>query len=242
MFCREFGPDFEYATAGLRAGYRGDPYCLVRFADGEAAILGDRRYQTRADHWSWRAGANPSFQALLRDSLALDLPGWCVGVTARDCHERDHAELMRLVTVPPDRLTFAELFCYANFMPFQRLDPAGWWVVGPNAGQRFGERGHSFSPHAMKLLAGKRVRGWAVLGAALWWMLTVPRGPIVLACGPAAKVLAMQYWRATAGDQFERRVVVDAGSAMDWHLRERLTRTYQRQKHELSRYTPIWRE
>lgn len=237
-FTRDFRRDFWLATAGLLPDYRGEPYCFTRFADGEATILRDEKFNAESDHWSWVPDRAPRFRGWLRDAITLDLPGWHLGITCRDCHADDHQYLMGLATVPPDRITFAELFCYGNFMPWQDLDLTGCWVVGPHASARFGERGLTFPQNAMQDFA--RDCGVHVLARTLWWMLHVPTGPIVLACGPAAKVLAADYWRATSGPGFRRQVVVDAGSAMAWKLLERLTRHYQRQRSALSKWVPRW--
>ncbi len=238
-FTREFRRDFELATAGLRPDYRGEPYCLARFADGEASILRNDQYLARSDRWDWQPEYGGRFAAMLRDALTLDLPGWHLGITCRDCHASDHDQLMGLARVPLDRITFAELFCYRNFQPFQELDLSHCWIVGPNAAERFGEQALTFPEKAMLELA--RDRGIHILARTLWWMLHIPTGPIVLACGPAAKILAADYWRATSGPGFRRQVVVDAGSAMDRRLRERITRQYQRPTSELADWCPEWR-
>lgn len=237
---RDFTLDHARMVSGLLPGYGGPPYCFVRFADGERAILDDRKFLAKADHWCWKPGNNPEFSRALLDSLTLDLPGWHVGITASSCHEQDHARLLSLATVPPDRITFAELFCYANFQRTNDLDFSACFVVGPNAAEpnRFGPRGHSFPLNAMEMVA--RGGGRRSIMDALDWLLHVPTGPVAVACGPVGKVLISLYWRATSGLGFTRRTVIDIGSGLGWKLHRRHTRHFQRTKSELNRWTPTW--
>lgn len=238
MFSRDFRADFETVTGWLAPGRDDPPRCLVRYADGESAILRDAPFVAQSDKWQWQPGRGGCFAEMLRDSLALDLPGWYLGITCRQCHARDHEYLMGLARVSLDRITFAELFCFANFMEFQHLDLSTCWVVGPHASDKFGKQGLTFPELAMQDLA--RDRGIHVLARALWWMLHVPTGPILLSCGPAAKILAANYWKATSGIGFKRQTVLDVGSAMGWKLHERLTRHYQRQRSHLAALVPTW--
>lgn len=118
-FSQDFYADFDVAMAGLSPSYSGQPYAFVRYGDGEAAIMRQIAHRAKSDGWRWDGQEHPLRQRLI-DSLACRLPGYCIGVSAYNHHPYAHEwYLEQLVDLPPERLTLASLFIFANYERFQ---------------------------------------------------------------------------------------------------------------------------
>lgn len=222
MFVQDFAADLDAAVAGLRKGYSGPPYALVRAGDGEAAIIGGRFYQTKADGWNWPGGEDATgLRTALRDALACDANGWCVGLPCPR-HEPQHfRELRPIVNVPRERLTFAKIFSDGNYNRFKAMLPEIQWcfiVAGRDHMKPDRASRTCFEvPHDW-MMRITNVGNDYTLEFVLDILRDVRR-PILVAAGPLAKVVIHRYWISTPPEQ--RQVIIDAGSAIDELVKDR---------------------
>jgi hypothetical protein len=245
--CRQdFDADFEAMTAGLKPGYDGPAYAFTRYGDGEAAIMRGRRHVAKSDGWVWPAdpavarddenrGTDTYDETKLPTQLWLamteDVPGWYVGVTAEEHHPDDHDWMVDWVFddrghMTEDRVTFAELFIFANHARFKALDLRHCRIVGPRQ-------------HVDPFL---RVPRDAITSGWDWrplvdYLIRGQASPIVVAAGPLAKVLIHDYWLRCPLDR--RQVIIDAGSAISHLFGSRPIRTYQKGGPQ-SQWRPKW--
>ena len=229
---QDFAADFEVVTAGLQRDYSGPPYAFVRFADGEAALMRGEHHRSRSDSWSVSGAGVPSVVDGLHLAIQCDLPGWHVGVTAASHHREDHRYLVRESSSPPSRTSFAELFIFGNYERFRLIDTDHCRVVGAGARKRLGRRGYHIPPDAVE-------RDDFDLEPVITWMLR-GEGPILLAAGPLANLLAFEYWRTGHWLGVRREVCIDVGSAIAPRVRGRATRRYHHPESDLRRHVPTW--
>lgn len=229
---KSFSADFDTITAGLLPKYKGPPYAFARYADGEAAIIGNGNHTAKADGWRTDGRFIPWTRSNLIASLTCHLPGWRIGITAQSCHEADHSFLLALAGAADRDITFAEIFMLANWDRFAALDLSACRFVGAGA-DSMGSRGFAIPPDAVE-------RDDFDTSPAVRWMMA-GSGPILLAAGPLAKIIAWEYWRATAASGVRRDVCVDAGSAMSPMLRGRRTRRYHWRNNEARKVVPTWK-
>lgn len=234
-FTRDFRGDFDV----LLKAFDGPPFAFARFADGEAALLRGDSHTAKSDGWRASGGAVPNLVDGLRQALECELPGWHLGITAASHHPTDHVRLLHDVQLPDSRVTFAELFIFANWGRAAELLPTipRVRVVGHRATAAFGERGFDIPPDAT---ADPEFD----IEPALDWMLT-GHGPILLSAGPVAKWLAFEYWWSTSPTlpiaNWTRYSCVDVGSAISPLLRGgKPNRTYQRKGSDLREWVPEW--
>ncbi len=128
-----------------------------------------------------------------------------------------------MVKVPLERVTFAELFYYANYRPFAQFDKAHCTFVGPLNCQ------HEIPADAI-------VTNWDY--RPLVETLVKSRGgPILIAGGPLANVIVHKYWQETGG---ARRTILDVGSALNYAMQTRRIRAYQHRNRPEYRHVPRW--
>ena len=228
---KDFDADFDALTQGLLPGYSGPPYAFARYADGEAAILRGESHRAKSDGWRVNGRSIPAIQSRLRGSLECELEGWRVGVTADSHHPQDHEFLLGMAGARDQDITFAEIFVFANWKRFKSLDLSACRFIGAGAESQ-GARGFAIPPDAVE-------QDGFDTSAAVDWMVA-GSGPILLAAGPIAKIIAWDYWKATAGGGVRRDVCVDVGSAVSPMLRGRRTRRYHSQASSLNSLVPVW--
>lgn len=183
------------------------PFALVRFGDGEAAILAGHGHKAANNEWKTEDGAH-WLQQGLQSSLQRDAPGFCIGVPPRCCLQ-DHVRLVHQVRAPVDRRTLATLFLHGNLPRFgellARCHPVlvgvGREIAVPANGVQYG----------------------ADMDAIVSQMCAADR-PMFVAAGPLANVLIDLYWQRQ--DESRRQIVLDVGSALDFHLGGVPTRRY----------------
>jgi len=212
MFSQEFVADLN------RLDFFGEPFALVRFADGERALCEGRPIRLHNEFESWQStGESTPFTQLLNASLRADLPGYCIGISCPCCDEDAHRWYLKQVTVPRLQLTFSNLFVNGNHDRFlNRVER-----------EKFTERCVIVSSGKGQFCVPRQAVNddWDMDG--LVEQLCAVDRPILVAAGPAANVLIHKYWqRAT-----RRQTIVDVGSALDGWIHGAGTRNYHRPDH-----------
>lgn len=233
-----FSRDYDALTAGLRPGYAGAPYSFVRYGDGEYAIMTGTFHRAKTDGWKWRNGETWISRAL-RTTISDAPPGYYVGIVSEPHNPTLHHRLLRLVGTPQCNVTFAELFCFANYRRWKGEVAEivkGCCVVG------------SYDTADIQVPA--RPQQWTeglVEQVVREMMERCPRGtvrPFIFAAGPMSNIVIWEYWRATQGTYqkpYQRQVVVDVGSAMDEHFGRFKTRHHHWMRLRISRWKPNWK-
>lgn len=221
--CRQdFAADFDALTVGLRRGYDGPPYAFVRFGDGEAAIMRGDPHAAKSDGWEFRGGVNLLAPVLLA-AARCSLPGFYIGISAEEHHQDAHRYLRQTVVTTAERITFAELFIFANYDRWRSLDLRHCLTVG--SGGVF-----YVPPDAVVTDWDYRPTVDALIGEA--------GGPILVAAGPVANALIYDYWLRCPPDR--RQVVLDVGSAIDERMKKRRTRRYHAPGSDKRRWRPLF--
>lgn len=192
-----------------------DPFCLIRFGDGESAILRNRErpFKTNREGECWNSKNVPrQVVGAMRDALRADLPGMYVATVCPECSGQSSAPLRAEVTCPLERQTYAEIFGNANWTSLESgasylrslcflvsSSPEADLQIPTNLPE------HSIEAHDEIVDA-----------------LLAVEGPIALAAGPSAAVLGHRYWLRGGPN---RQICVDVGALFD-QLYWRNTRDY----------------
>jgi hypothetical protein len=185
-----------------------EPFALVRFGDGEAAIIAGQAHKAANNEWAVAKGDTwlriPLMKSLLRAGA-----GYCVGLPPGCCLPK-HTALHHRARVPLGQRTFATIFLHGNLARVpELLDRYQPLVVGPRGEIKIPE-------HAVEIGCD--------VDAIVADLLTVER-PMVVAAGPLANVIIDRYWKRQAPEK--RQTILDIGSALDFH-QGRASRYYHR--------------
>jgi hypothetical protein len=237
---QDFSRDFDLLTAGLHPGYSGPPYSLARFADGEAGIMRGRGHVAKSDGWEYPSGpcwetcgGADALPRKLVDSLACDLLGYHVGLTAEEHHPDDHNFLEDFCDEfsgpPASRRTFAEIFLFDNWPKFRELDLSHCFVVGP-------EGDYSIPRDSVASY------GWReIASGVVKHLVSHVRQPILIAAGPLANAIIHEYWQRACGEKW-CQVILDVGSAISHILHPgRRIRAFQRPSDPRANWRPRWK-
>lgn len=200
MFRWDHQRDFDAVLAAS------EPFALIRFGDGESALLDGRPHAAASAEW--RVEGPNWISTPLAESLARAVDRFCIGLPPQCCLA-EHTELHHRARAGPGHRTFATLFLHGNLMRtaelVKRFEPI---IVG-----RLGEIA----------VPGDGVERGCDLDAIVAQMLQSER-PMLVSAGPLANVLIDRYWQRQAADK--RQIVLDVGSALDRYLTGRNSRYY----------------
>lgn len=220
--------DFRELIAGVMPGYAGWPYAFVRYGDGEAAIISGRKYQTRADGWKYPGGTSEISNGLA-SSLCCNMPGYYVGLPSPTFELKHLQELLPLVRVPADRITWSKIFIDTNYRLFRDalphfFDHCVTVASSPNA--------HFFvPPNGVNPYWGDRDLNYLV--GELQHMTR----PILVSAGPLTKIIIHRYWSQQPVNL--RQVILDVGSAIDACMKGRTVRKYSHLQHRSRDWAPF---
>lgn len=201
MFTFDHKRDFEAVLAAT------EPFALVRFGDGEAALLTGKAH--KAANGEWSVGTAGSWiTPALRESLARVADGYCVGLPPGCCLPA-HVKLHHEARVPVASRTFATLFLHGNLERTPELIEA----LQPVFVGRLGSI----------MVPDRGVEAPCDLDGIVEQMLAVER-PMLVSAGPLANVLIDRYWQQQAPER--RQIVLDVGSALDRALSGKSSRHY----------------
>lgn len=204
MFRQDFQHDFD---AIMEAE---EPLALVRFHDGEYALLEKMPYRA-ASKWTSPGGQVWLYDSLLASLVESDLDRYFIGISPPCCTPGATQYYRQQVRAPKDHLTFATLFTHRNY-------------------RRFGELRARFSDAVtvgckqadIQVPFNGVTRAWDI-DAVVKQLLEVDR-PILIAAGPCANVIIHRYWKLQAKDK--RQYILDVGAAMDLEIHGEKTRHY----------------
>jgi len=184
-----------------------EPFALVRFGDGEAALLAGKAHRAANAEWSSSAGRHWIAPAL-QESLGRVADRYCVGLPP-GCCLAPHVKLHHEARVPVEQRTFATLFLHGNLRRtselVSRFDPV---FVGR---------------HGSILVPDRGVEAPFDYEAIVDEMLATDR-PMLVSAGPLANVIIDHYWQRQ--NPARRQVVLDVGSALDRMLTGKDSRRY----------------
>tara|TARA_R110000803_G_scaffold205530_4_gene272282 strand:+ start:5386 stop:6057 length:672 start_codon:yes stop_codon:yes gene_type:complete len=203
--------DFIHDLAEVLTGLDGEPFALVRFADGERAILEGKEVGS-ADGWS----VPPIESKFTRDiwrSLTYSDENYFIGISCVCCDSDSHSWYNNNIATPVERLTFSNLFVNGNFEFFSAYVEENnlikeCAIVGSAPGCDYAVPENAVN------------NDWNIDG--LIGELRKETRPILVAAGPASCNIIYRFWSET------QRItpIVDIGSALDLFLHGRLTRGY----------------
>jgi hypothetical protein len=200
MFVQNHVRDFEAVLAAT------EPFALVRFGDGESALVDGRSHQAASGEWRVH-GAHWLRKDLL-ESLWRCADRFCIGLPP-PCCLYEHIGLHRRARAPESQRTFATLFLHGNLGRTAELVEKFEPIIVGRTGQ-------------IPVPADGMDRG-CDLDAIVAAMLDAER-PMFVSAGPLANVLIDRYWLRQAPEK--RQIVLDVGSSLDRFLTGTNTRYY----------------
>lgn len=213
-FTQDFEKDLDVLLQAFLAKER---FCLLRFGDGESAILRNRprSFSVARDGERWSSANIPveNVQAL-EAALREDAEGLYIATVCPACSGQSSAPLRTLVTCPVERQTYAEIFGNVNWSKLKNhvgLLRTNVCLVSshPSADIRI----------PSNLIERPLEEHWKVVKE-----MRRVRRPLALAAGPSACILGHMYWLAPLPE--ERQPCVDVGALFDLHLWGKRTRHY----------------
>lgn len=201
-FTQDFLSDFE------QFDFRGPPFALARFADGERAICLGEPIRGQ-DGWNFPGGASAFRDALLA-ALRFDDPGYYLGISDGCCDLPARDWYLSQIAAPLARVTFSNIFVNGNYQRFRQLDLSDMAVVASEGGDYWVPPDVMNSRFDIDVLVER--------------LMAVNR-PILVSAGPASCIIIHRYWQRTPPAR--RQTIIDVGSAIDERTKGRTTRQYQ---------------
>jgi hypothetical protein len=198
-FTQDFTQDLETI---IDAVYE-ERFCLIRFGDGESAILRNRErpFVTQREGESWDSRHIPAeVVSEMRRALSSDIRGLHIATVCPACSGQSSAPLRSEVRCPIERQTYAEIFGNAN-----------WATLRPWASpirKRFALV--SSAPDAEIQISTKMPHASLAAHENVVDSMLSLKQPIALAAGPSSAVLGLRYWER-GGIQ----TCIDVGSLFD---------------------------
>ncbi len=226
-FRRDYKADYAAFEAAVRAR---EPFCFVRFNDGELAVLQGKPYKA-ASGWRLRRKEESWLREPLLQALRARLPGYHVGLSPACCLSKAVIFYRREVQVPDPQVTFSTLFFNYNYAQalkfFRQLDAA---LVSCKNGD-------------FKVPSDGVNREWDI--DALVEQLLEVKKPILLAAGPSACVIGHRYWervleRQTQDRRFRPQSIIDVGATLDTVVHGGRTRLYHDASNPLRGHLCVW--
>jgi hypothetical protein len=207
----------------------GERFCLVRFHDGEHALMAGKP-KRMASGWK----SDPSKQSWLTDplfqALSSSFPGYAVATSPPCCAQPATKFYSRHVTSHPTLRTFATLFQNSNygrarrlFLEYAQMRKAV--IVSSGRGD--------FKVPADAVSGGFDVR-------PLVDQLLAQDKPILASAGPLACVIGFEYWRRAVEKGSTSPAFIDVGSALDFFIHGRDTRMFHSPHSPLAKHTCVW--
>lgn len=225
----KFTQDFSQDLEVILNAFTTERFCLIRFGDGESAILRnrDRPFRTHREGESWDSRKIPAeVKTALGDALAADLPDLYVATICPACSGQSSEPLRAHVKCPLERQTYAEILGNAN-----------WPLLEKHVKML---RGLCFlvssAPEADLQIPSNLPEQSLEEHFRIVDQLSEVRTPIALAAGPSACVLGHQYW--LRADE-KRQTCIDVGALFD-QLYWRNTRDYMPEDSARRRRVCTW--
>lgn len=185
------------------------PVALGRFHDGEFRVLRGEPYKAGS---GWRITGVSWMRDRLMAALRADLPDFWIGISPPCDWPMGTAYYRPLLRTR--QVTFATIFWHHNYPALtaaSRREPfKSACVVSSGKGD-------------YKIPSNGVAHAWDLDG--LVTSLLNERRPILLCAGPAAAIIAHEYWQRS--DPETRQTILDVGSALDPVVHGRPTRHFQ---------------
>lgn len=203
MFSQHFGRDFQAIVETQ------EPFALVRFHDGEHAIL-ERLPYSAASKWTVAAG-NVWLREELAQVLKPKMDRFCIGVSPPCCAPTAAQYFRRHLGVHRSFVTYATIFSNRNYRRVPKLRA------------RFKDAVIVASGNADIKVPSNGVRQKWDVDAVVDKLLKVDK-PILVAAGPCANLIIYRYWKRQ--DKDKRQYIIDVGAALDVQIHGKTTRHY----------------
>ena len=203
---------------------KGEPYALIRFGDGERAFCTKKPLKVTDNGqpmWSYD-GTDTMTSRRVRRAITANIPGLYLGISCPCCDKKAYEWYMHTVTCPPTRLTYANIFVNANYAKFRTLDLKDTVLVSCKNGDFtipedcLNPIEWDYQPLLKELLKVDKT--------------------ILISMGPMKCGLIYDYWLQATNKQ----IILDVGSAMDWRIHGRPTRSYHTPGTTCSQRTCVW--
>lgn len=199
-----------------------EPFAVIRPADGEYLVCTNQTV-TNIDKWTFYA--NSCLQTDLFRSLkeCEHLNGVYVGIPCSDCSQHIHSWYTDVLTIPAERLTYANIFCNKNWKSFTSLftdEKTPFYYIGPYVSNT-----HNLNVIDVLKTPEFLVNSWDsqkeyFVQSFLKWM-EGKKGVFLFSVGPISKILIPMIWK-----QNPTNIYLDVGSSFDLFMKGRSNREY----------------
>jgi len=207
-FTQDAGKDLDIFCKAFAAGK--EQIGLARFGDGEERIYMGGTYHC-SDGWVSRPSESSALRKRLGDSIRFSHPNYYVGFR----HPRNlklYCWAVKNVKTPPSRMFDPCLFVNSRWSKARKFFSKvrkNCFLVGSGEGVNYRIPANCIEPeYNWKKLLDK--------------LLTVKK-PILLAAGPLANVLVMEYL-----ERGGKQSIIDIGTVLDYEMFGKSTRRYMR--------------
>ncbi len=204
-----------------------EPFALVRYGDGERAIIERRRLAVNKylEQWDSVGADSEAFARRLEDALTETGNGWYVGVSCPCCDPPAHQWYLSKIQVPGEQITYANLVVNGNWVTWM-AEAEKWWDLKETENRAVLVACDNRADYIVRPNAVNGFDAIAILDS-LANSLSQEDRPIFVAAGPAAEVLIHRYWQITPPES--RQPIIDVGSTFDVMLRghDNFRRGYQ---------------
>lgn len=203
---------------------------LIRPADGEYAVLRNTTL-TNCDNWTFNKGGLLCEQLL--NSLSKYTPNLYMGIPCPCCSKEILNYYLEINRVPNNQLTYANIFCNANwydFMNFLKMYSNGFSLV---TGGKL--KPSDFPINDLYNIDPLLVNSWDNLheqetANLLNWLSNKTNELICFSAGPLSKI-----WIPIAMEKYPNNTYIDIGSSLDLYTKGITNRPYTIDGHYYNR-------
>jgi hypothetical protein len=218
MFVQNFDRDFDAIVEAQ------EPFALIRFHDGEHAILDGLPYSA-ASKWTI-TGQEVWLRKELHQSLHASMDRFYIGISPPCCTPQATDYYRRnLVISSRSKVTYSTIFMHRNYRRVPRLRARfpDACIVSSGVGD-------------IQIPPNGVTQPWDI-DAVVSQLLAVDR-PILVAGGPCANLIIYRYWQRQ--DASKRQTILDIGAALDSIVHGKKTRHHQEAKSSMMYHACEW--
>lgn len=203
---------------------------IIRPGDGEHAILMNTSINT-SDKWTFTQ--NSRLHTDIGMSMSKNIPSLYIGIPCECCNKQMKDDYIRVLNLPAERTTYANIFCNANWQDFIHFlkDYTKGFSLVTGGKQETSE----FVINDRLIIDEHLVNKWDTsyeneTSRIMNWLSTKNDEMICFSAGPLSKV-----WIPIAMEKYPNNIYLDIGSSIDIYTKGSTNRPYTIDGHYYNR-------
>jgi hypothetical protein len=199
-----------------------EPFSVVRPADGEYLVCTNQNI-TNIDNWIFYANSCLKDDLLRSLKECEHLENMYVGIPCKDCNSHIYNWYKDTLSIPSERLTYANIFCNKNWKSFTSLfvgEGVPFYYIGPYVSNKYNLSVTDVFKTDKYLVNSWDSQKEYFIESFLKWMKG-KNGIFVFSVGPISKILIPMMWK-----QNPTNIYLDVGSSFDLFMKESSNREY----------------